>query len=125
MKFTRKTATRVGAAVIAATALLGASPAFAKDVDSYINGAAHAWSHGKNGQVALKDTKGDSHSVYAHMSRVSSPMNMIRLDNTKGSGKTTRSDNKPSNPVAGIQACVDKQWAPDPCDLPRATERRK
>ncbi|KOT57569.1 MULTISPECIES: hypothetical protein [Streptomyces] len=121
---TRKTIARVGAAAIAATALLGASPAFAKDADSYINGASHAWSHGTNVQAAVADTKADSHSVYALMWRIKDSINATRLSNTRGSGTTAYSDSYANNPVLTVTACVDKQWAPDPCGSPAVTGRR-
>ncbi|MFH8593586.1 hypothetical protein [Streptomyces rimosus] len=119
---TRKTIARVGAA---ATALLGASPAFAKNADSYVDGASHAWSHGTNVQAAVADTKADSHSVYAYMIRVSDSWKVIRLNNTRGSGTTAYSDSYANNPVASVRACVDRQWAPDPCGDVVVTGRRK
>ncbi|GCD43187.1 hypothetical protein [Streptomyces paromomycinus] len=108
---TRKKITKIGAATIAAAALLTASPAFAKDVDSKTNGV-HAWSYGKNSQVAVKDTVADGWWVYALFQRQKSSTN-IQLSNKQGAGKTTYSDNYPNNLITAIRGVVQQDWAPD------------
>ncbi|WP_329166529.1 hypothetical protein OG709_15345 [Streptomyces sp. NBC_01267] len=102
-----------GAAVLA---LSGAGAAFAagagESLDSSTNGAS-AWSHGTNGAVAVKDTKGDSHSVYTLYDRRYNTG--LRLDNNSGNGNTASSSMDTTNYVRKVTACVNIQLKPDQC----------
>ncbi|SEG76078.1 hypothetical protein SAMN05216223_11047 [Actinacidiphila yanglinensis] len=102
-----------GAAVLA---LSGAGQAFAagagESLDSTVNGA-YTWSHGTNGQVAVKDTLGDGHSVYSLYDRRYNTG--LRLDNSGGHGTTAYSGLDETNYVRKVTACVNISLAPDRC----------
>ncbi|MFF8844975.1 hypothetical protein ACF08N_20025 [Streptomyces sp. NPDC015127] len=101
-----------GAAVLA---LSGAGQAYAgagENLDSSVYGAS-AWSHGTNGQVAVKDTARDSHSVYTLYDRRYNTG--LRLDNSKGYSYTVYSGMDEINYVRKVTACVNVQLSPDRC----------
>lgn len=99
-------------AAVVGVAVLGATPAFATDLDASRSGV-QAWSHGTNGQVAVKDTKGDSHEVYANYDRLYA--DGLELRNSGGYGSTVYSALDESDPVWDLQACVAINFLPDDC----------
>lgn len=102
-----------GAAVLA---LSGAGQAFAagagESLDSTTSGA-YAWSHGTNGQAAVKDTSADSHSVYNLYDRRYNTG--LRLNNSSGNGTTALSGLDETNYLRKVTACVNVQLQPDWC----------
>ncbi|QES49067.1 hypothetical protein DEJ50_15890 [Streptomyces venezuelae] len=101
-----------GAAVLA---LSGAGQAFAgagENLDSTGIGTK-AWSHGTNGQVAIKDTASDGYSVFTLYDRRNNTG--LRLNNSNGNGTTVRSGMDESNYVRKVTACVDLWLTPDTC----------
>jgi hypothetical protein len=109
----RLIAIRTAAILIGAAAVIGSSPAMAKDLDSYATGA-HAWSHGTNTQVAIQDTKADGDSVYVNYFRSSSSSDMKTLHNKSGNG--TKAYSPTGSTVKKIQACLSLDWESDSCD---------
>ncbi|MER5640301.1 hypothetical protein ABT095_25565 [Kitasatospora sp. NPDC002227] len=110
----RQAGGKFAAVALIGGAVLGASPAFAANHDSSVTGST-AWSHGANGQVAVKDTAADSHSVYVRYYRLHTNGEQ-RLNNHGGSGTTLSSANDTAHPVSQIKACVDIQFGSDRCD---------
>ncbi|MFF8265556.1 hypothetical protein [Streptomyces virginiae] len=106
-------------AAAAVTALMGAGQAVAagagEELDSYYQNAAYTWSHGANGQVAIKDTYGDSHAVYSLYDRRYNTG--LRLDNYDGAGTTKYSSNDTTNYVRKVTACLNVQLNPDRCGI--------
>ncbi|MEU6056226.1 hypothetical protein ABZ829_38090 [Streptomyces xanthochromogenes] len=99
---------------VTGVAILGATPAFATNIDRARTGVS-AWSHGANGQIAVADTKGDSHEVYANYDRKYNKN--LELRNSSGNGTTAYSANDTGNPVQDIQACVAINFQPDDCTV--------
>lgn len=93
-------------------ALLGAaSSAIGVDMERS-RGGVHAWSRGANGQIAVKDTAGDSKEVYADYKR---RYTEHELRNSSGNGTTVYSSNDETNYVRGFKACVAVNFQPDDC----------
>ncbi|WP_327286690.1 MULTISPECIES: hypothetical protein [unclassified Streptomyces] len=106
------------AAMIAlgAFAVLGSSPAMAYDINSYKDGAVHAYSYGTNTRVAVSDTKQDGHPVYVNYKRETSS-DLYTLWNKSGNGTTITSAS--GGMIYVIQACVSIDAWPDSCDSNR------
>lgn len=108
-----RSAAKAALVVATAAALLGVSPAFAEYYDSYSDGA-HAYSHSSSHpNVAVSDTKGDSHGVYANYNRKYSGSH--RLNNNGGHGSTVYGPLDYTDYVTGLQACTEISLWPDDC----------
>ncbi|MFE2409233.1 hypothetical protein ACFXDE_12925 [Kitasatospora sp. NPDC059408] len=110
----RYTARKAAVCILAAGAILGASPAFAQNHESNIRGAS-AWSKGDNATLSVKDTEADKHGVYARYFRHNNGGEK-RLNNYAGEGTTTTSASDAKHYVTQLKACVDIQWGADRCD---------
>lgn len=98
-------------ALAAVIGISGTGIAFA-DMDSYVTGG-HAWRSGTSGgTVNIKDTSGNSESVFVQYRRTGDTADR-RLNNKSGYGATVSSS---GTKVVGLKACRDRNLMPDECD---------
>ncbi|MFF7505356.1 hypothetical protein ACFZBM_39005 [Streptomyces lavendulae] len=111
----KKTVARAGL-LLGVAAVLGSSPAMAYDINSYKDGAVHAYSYGTNTRVAVTDTKEDGNTVYAEYGR-SAESGRYTLHNKSGEGATATSGS--GSKVWYLRGCISLSWEPDRCDVDR------